>query len=251
MSEGNSGGPLVDLQGQVLGVNTWVNAESGYSYALHAGYLQALLDSVAGEAVPLERHASAAARSSANVQRLVRGRLLQLFEQAERQQWRPLDESQYEELQQLAAAITLLSAADRFGAEWIEPALREELIAEADQVEQRLRKTSFGDAGQFTIINDFAAQQLGRPMTGLFFFGTVERVVEGEGDAKAMFVKLAGGDEQIFISLTGTLILPETGAHCLILGIGTGRAVRYGDNPLKPHSAAEVVSRTILPLRGK
>lgn len=248
-SEGNSGGPLFNAQGEVIGINTWVDAQSKYSYALHARYLKQLLDSATGPIEPLERHASGTARASANLERLARGNLEKLFDEAHAIQWRPNSEAQYEQLQRLAAAMTLLAASDRFGEEWIEPEAREALITEADQIEQQLRKQAWNDLAQFTIINDFAAGQLDRPMTGLFFFGTVQRVVTGPQDAKAMFVTLAGGDETLFISLSGMLIVPEPGTHCLILGIATGRGIRYGDNPLEPQRAAEVVSRTILPLR--
>jgi hypothetical protein len=152
-------------------------------------------------------------------------------------------------LSRLAAVMTIASRADEYAAGQIDAQLREQLILEADQIQQQLRGQRWSDVGQMTIINEFASQRVGRPMTGLFCFGTVEDVFRGDADTKGMLVRLAGGEETLFISLTGSLVVPERGAHCLILGISTGRSVRYGDNPLKLESAAEVVSRTIVTLR--
>ncbi|MEQ8785391.1 MAG: serine protease [Pirellulaceae bacterium] len=247
-SAGNSGGPLVNMQGEVVGVNTWVNTDTNYSYALHARYLADLLAEASSDTIPLEQYASGAARSEAAVERLARGQLEQLFQSARAMRWRPESESQYVVLERLASTMTIASRADQYSAGQIDAELREQLILEADQIEQRLRKEQWNDVGQFTIINDFAAQRVGRAMTGLFCFGTVVDVYKGDADAKGMLVRLAGGEETLFISLTGSLVTPEPGAHCLILGISTGRTVRFGGNPLKLDSAAEVVSRTILPL---
>jgi S1-C subfamily serine protease len=248
-SEGNSGGPLVNLRGEVVGINTWVSTDTNYSYALHVRYLAELLSAVSDETIPLERFASGAARSEAELEQLAPGRLAALFDQAGKMRWRPEDESDYEVLSRLAAVMTIASRADEYAAGQIDAQLREQLILEADQIQQQLRGQRWSDVGQMTIINEFASQRVGRPMTGLFCFGTVEDVFRGDADTKGMLVRLAGGEETLFISLTGSLVVPERGAHCLILGISTGRSVRYGDNPLKLESAAEVVSRTIVTLR--
>jgi S1-C subfamily serine protease len=44
LSDGNSGGPLLDEAGQVVGVNVWVDDEAGLGYALDVVHLRALLD---------------------------------------------------------------------------------------------------------------------------------------------------------------------------------------------------------------
>lgn len=248
-SEGNSGGPLVNLRGEVVGINTWVSTDTHYSYALHVRYLADLLAEVSDDTIPLERFASGAARSEAELEQLAPGRLAALFDQARKMRWRPHDDSDYEVLGRLAAVMTIASRADQYAADQIDAQLREQLILESDQIQQQLRAERWSDVGQLTIVNDFASQRVGRPMTGLFCFGTVEDVFRGDADTKGMLVRLAGGEETLFISLTGSLMVPERGAHCLILGISTGRFVHYGDNPLKPKSAAEVVSRTIVTLR--
>ncbi len=53
ISPGSSGGPLVDYQGSVLGINTWVNPNTQLGYALHVQHLTALRAAVKSKIVPL------------------------------------------------------------------------------------------------------------------------------------------------------------------------------------------------------
>ena len=43
ISPGNSGGPLINASGEVIGVNSWVNQKAGLGYAIHAQHLHELL----------------------------------------------------------------------------------------------------------------------------------------------------------------------------------------------------------------
>lgn len=53
IAPGSSGGPLIDHQGAVLGVNTWINPDIKLGFALHAQHLTALLREVGPEVTPL------------------------------------------------------------------------------------------------------------------------------------------------------------------------------------------------------
>jgi hypothetical protein len=52
----------------------------------------------------------------------------------------------------------------------------------------------------------------------------------------------------LFLPLDGNLFSASAGTHCLVLGVSTGRTVRYGENPLRLITAPIIASRTILPL---
>jgi putative serine protease PepD len=44
LTDGNSGGPLLNAQGEVVGVNTWVDDDHRLNYALHVRHIREFLD---------------------------------------------------------------------------------------------------------------------------------------------------------------------------------------------------------------
>ena len=54
ISPGNSGGPLLDERGRVIGINTWVASGANLGFALHAGHIAALLQRLNAEPVALK-----------------------------------------------------------------------------------------------------------------------------------------------------------------------------------------------------
>jgi hypothetical protein len=123
------------------------------------------------------------------------------------------------------------------------------LVRATDRVLQRLGQQRWNAVGQVVLVNELAGEVLDRPGAGVFFFGTVERVVAGEHGTRAALVLLAGMDRSLFLPLDGQLIDPVPGTNYLVLGVNfEGRVVRYGENPLRPVVAPVILSRTLLPL---
>jgi S1-C subfamily serine protease len=254
ISEGSSGGPLINRRGEVIGINTWVDRHTGTGYAIHVRFLQRLLDEQMLPAVAsLEKFARRDARTVALLQRLSPARIRQLVEDAEAMNWRPADETDYDNLGQLAWAITFANLPSSAGGRGRPGGLDErplaDLIAEADRAMAKLRREKWDGPGQVTIINEFAATRINTPRAGAFFFAEVERIVAGDDGSRAAILRLSGLDQPIFVPLEGQLTEPQPGASCLVLGVNyDGRTVRYGDNPLRPTIAPVLISRTILPL---
>lgn len=250
ISEGNSGGPLLNEQGQVVGVNTWVDRQARFGYALHAQHVRDLLEEASSDAEPLRKYARKDARVADLLERLTPERLEQLVIAAERMKWRPESESDYETLQQIAWAVTVVNLPDTLARGRIDDRL-DALGRVTDRIVRRLSRQQWDAVGQVTLINDYALEQISRPMAGVFLFGVVERTVEGDAGERGALVKVAGSQQMLFLPLDGELTVPEPGLQCLILGVNyDGHRVRYGDNPLKLVTAHVIATRTLLPIVG-
>ncbi|MCO6456984.1 MAG: trypsin-like peptidase domain-containing protein, partial [Pirellulaceae bacterium] len=250
ISAGNSGGPLLNERGEVLGINTWVDQQTGFGYALHVRHLHDLRERGLEQLRPLDKFARQEARVAEMLRRLTASRVEQLAGRARQMRWQPGSAEDYETLQQLAWAVTVAHLPGTFSVgEGIDNQRLGELIAAADQVVRALRQETWTEPAQFTIVNDFAARNVGRPLAGLFFFGTVERVVDGEDGERAALMRLAGTEQMLFLPLDGQLTRLVPGKSYLVLGVNyDGHVVRYGDNPLRPRTADVVASSTLLPL---
>ncbi|MFO0899341.1 MAG: serine protease [Pirellulales bacterium] len=64
LTDGDSGGPLFDARGRVLGVNTWVDDTTHAAYALHAAQLAEFLEQPTGEPRSLAEVRAALAEKS-------------------------------------------------------------------------------------------------------------------------------------------------------------------------------------------
>ncbi len=251
MSEGNSGGPLLDERGKVIGVNAWINVSRGFSYALHASHLSELVGRPLERIEPLEKYASKEARVAAVLQRLSADRVRRLYEEAVAMNWAPQSEVGYETLDGLAWGITTARFPGSFGGgKSLDPEVLEALIAAANEIEAKLRAQKWQLLeNRINYLNDFAAARIDRAGSGLFFFGTVEGVFEGRDGARGALMKLAGFDRMLFIPLDGTLVQLDEGTHCLVVGVNLdGREIRYGNDPLNQTAARVIISRTIIPL---
>ncbi|MFM2095902.1 MAG: putative serine protease HhoA precursor [Planctomycetota bacterium] len=243
LSEGNSGGPLLDDQGQVIGVNTWVDKEARFGYAIHIRHLRDLQNAIQQTTVPLADRAK-----KDRIAAIQPADFDELYTRANAFRFRPLSADDYEVLQQLAWAVTVVQMPRSFGDARGEKEMRD-LVQAADRVVKRLEKEKWDDLGQLTIVNDHALPRLSEPRSGVFFFATVERIVEGPDGTRGALMQLAGDQQMLFMPLDGQLGSPAAGTQCLVLGVNyDGRVVRYGDNPLQLITALVIATRTILPL---
>ena len=246
LSDGNSGGPLVNEQGEVLGINTWVDRQGGFGYAIDVAALIALQERQLEEVAPLEAHATQEARRKSLVLHTSAEQLEMLYEQAQAMRWRPQNGRDYAVLQKIAWMVTLANQPEvAAGGDELNERLAE-LAKQADIVTAQLRREKWNDIGQITILNEYSAVAIPRPATGVVFFGTVLRQVEG-GGKRALLVKLAGFEQTVLIPQGSKLHVPAAGTQCLILGINDqGNTVSFGDNPLQPTVAPVIIAAVIV-----
>jgi hypothetical protein len=176
-------------------------------------------------------------------------RLQDLLEQGRGMKWQPQSAEDYRTLQQLAWAITIARRPDTLAARGSLGDRLDELARSADAAAEQLRQEKWNQAGQVTILNEYAAETLRRPMAGQFLFATIERVVAGDNNRRGLIAKLAGFDEPLFLPLEDQLVPPDAGAQVLVLGVNyQGRVAQWGDNPLKLTSAPIIVPGVIITL---
>lgn len=249
LSDGNSGGPLFDAAGRVIGVNTWVDRQTGFSYALPSAELAKLLASTFDEPQPLEQYATADARQRAAIWNATSEQLKQWHEQAKAMRWRPESEADYRVLQQLAWTLTLAHNPDVFAARGALAPHIDALTRQADQIVAGLRREKWDDIGQITLLNEQASTRLFQPSSGVFAFVTLERIVTGADGKRAAIMQLAGFDQPLLVPLDNPLQQPEPGSQWLLVGVNQrGQTVRYGDNPLQPTIAPIIVAPVLVPL---
>ncbi len=249
LSEGNSGGPLLNRRGEVLGINTWVDNQTRFGYALGAEHLHDLLARPLPHVAALEEYATKEAQTTARFERLSPDRIRNLFDEAKQFHWAPSTGDQYQALQQLACLVTVARFPGSYGdAATLDESLLDELIQAADEVELELRNVKGPLLESSAFINEYALQQIQRA-GGVFFVATVQRLVSSDDGSRGMMVQLSGSKQSVFIPLDGLLLEPQPAEFLLILGMNhNGRYVQFGDNPLKLNKAPVVVSRTMLSL---
>jgi hypothetical protein len=246
LSEGNSGGPLVNEQGEVLGINTWVDRQGGFGYALDVASLLELQKKQLPQVAPLETYATQEARRKSLLLASSAKKLQSLFEEAQSMGWRPKNGGDYAVLQKIAWMVTVANQPNVAAAGDELNERLAELAKQADVVTAQLRREKWNDIGQITLLNEYAATAIPRPATGVVFFGTVERLVEGSGQ-RALLVRLAGFEQRVLIPLGSKLHVPPSGSQCFILGINDqGKTVSYGDNLLQPTVAPVITAAVIV-----
>jgi S1-C subfamily serine protease len=249
LSDGNSGGPLVAETGSVIGINTWVDRQSGFGYALPVTEIAALLGSRLPEIEPLELHATSEARLRAQLWQTSAEELKTLHDLARAMRWQPTSRREYSTLQRLAFGLTLANQPEKLATRQSLGERFDELVRVADRIVAALRREQWNDPGQILLLNEFAAAEVHRPLAGLVFVGTIERVVAGPDGKRAAIIVLAGFEQRLLAPLESGLSVPEAGSQCLIVGVNDrGRTVQFGDNPLDPITAPVVIAPVIIVL---
>lgn len=250
LSEGNSGGPLANERGEVIGINVWIDRQSDFGYALPIAALPTLQANRFAEVQPLERFALAEARVRDATWQTSAKKLKQLADEARALKWQVHEWSDYERLQHIAWAVTLANVPEHFTAKTALGDRLNDLVKEADRVAAQLHAQRWNDGGQFIVLNEFAEKEVVRPGAGVIFFGTVQRIVAGKKNDRALLVQLAGFEQMLLVPLADQLSVPEVGSQCLFVGVNDrGRTVRYGDNPLQPIVAPVIIAPVIVPLK--
>ncbi|MBX9790774.1 MAG: trypsin-like peptidase domain-containing protein [Pirellulales bacterium] len=254
---GNSGGPLLNPAGEVIGINSWVSTDIDRGFAVHVKYLQEMRGRMFSTPAPLKDHRRPEPEMGdladvLNLDISVEA-VKKMIAEAEATGWSTSDQKDYARLAEIARhvsfALNLREDAEKAPAD-----KRQELDgihAESQKLIATLGQVKWDKSKQIEPANKRAAESIEEPFHGMFLFGTVEKVLEAkERERRGLLVKLLDSDKTIFVPLTGEQkdFQAAPGSHVLVLGLSTPFSLNYGENPLEPNRAWITLSKVLVPV---
>jgi len=249
ISPGNSGGPLIDAAGDVLGVNSWINQETGLGFAIHSKHLQELVARESSTVTALKDKRRK--REESPDEQLVRDsfdpqKLQKLAAELSAKHWQPAGEEDCASLDSLALGVTIIRMVqDGAGRGKIPESERAAMISVADQIIETLRKVKWQENEQIVPINAHANRP-GPSRTGAFLFGVFKQRVDLGNRQRGWLIELKGSSKLYFIPSDENDPQFRDGDCALVLGIAVNEELPFGENRLKPIKAQILLTNVML-----
>ena len=258
ISPGNSGGPLINIKGQVIGINTLVVAAADMSFAVDVRHLQELLKTA--PAGVTKRYGFGAARvdpppkpvkkkqpdppprvepkpkvqpqpkpkpkPAPNGFSISPQEIRQLAEVNAARNWSPETAEQYAQLQNLARMITIVQSSPEIAK--LPAAARAALVQESQKALTQLSEFAVqASDAQIKAVNRFAVARINSPGVGAFFYANVpQQHLNKNAENSVLFLKMTGVDHFVVIPVTKQFDKIKIGSRWLVLGVRGPRNYR-------------------------
>ncbi len=240
---GNSGGPLLDEAGEVLGVNTFMHRLAGYGFACHIRHLRELVEKASAEVQPFPPPPPVLVEGLQPGQLITGEQMKSLFDTAAAFDFKPQDAGQYATLSELAKVMTVakfiqILTGDPEAIKAIDP-----LANQADDLYKQLRGREW-DTAQSASLNSFAAPQFDSPGQGSMFVATVR-----QSFANALILDLPAEKRSVVLQGGPDLVPLAPGTRVLVLALVQHNVAKFtGDPTAPPDSMRVVLAHYLIPL---
>jgi len=229
ISPGNSGGPLLDENSRVIGINTFLNVQAMYGYASHVKYLKDLVDKSTDKLIPLKSpseiqpprqpgHGPGPDRPQPQIA-VSKEKLQQAFDAAVKFDWKPATLNEYYVMADFAAMLTACK----------QPQAPPDLTALANQLFAKIKEVGWGSE-QVTAINQYASGVPAATGRGMVFVATT---MGKSQSPEALILQLPGTPSLYVVPTSGEILNTPPGRRVLVFGMITGQ-VGKGQVPGQP-----------------
>ncbi|MBU4272483.1 MAG: serine protease [Planctomycetes bacterium] len=220
VSQGNSGGPLLDENCRVIGVNTFANLDARFGFASHVKYLKALADRSSGEVTPLEQPSELKPPQRPNSSPMPdkpreivvsKEKLQQLFDAAAAFGWQPANQEDYAVMADLALMMTACKDPNNNDIPF-------ELSDLVDQLFARMKQVPWSDE-HVGAINRHAKEKI-TPGHGAVFVGTVMgTATDDSGKISGIIIHVSGVSDLLLVPIDQNSLAPSQDSRLLVFGV--------------------------------
>jgi S1-C subfamily serine protease len=215
IAPGNSGGPLFNMAGDVVGVNSWVDESVHFGYAIWSWYVHDLLSKKLPQAEPLSKYKKIELTGDSLAADLKPEVLQKLFDELEAIGWHPTDTGQFGRVQEFAKLVSIGRRGAALG-------LPKAVPAKALELSTRLAAASWKTDEQIKPINKLAVAELSKPATGTMLFGKIkvkQSARSESGSFTLLIVELEGESQLVAVPVSGVEATFAEGTRCLVTGL--------------------------------